>query len=51
MKEVVLRLEVPEGLESKVELAIEKVLKMFLRESKFEIAREILGESELSEDL
>ena len=50
MKEVVLKLEVPKGLEPKVELAVEKVLNMFLREIKFEIAREILEESELSEE-
>ena len=50
MKEVVLRLDVPKGLEPKVELAIERVLNMFLREIKFEIAREILEESELSEE-
>jgi len=50
MKEVVLRLDVPKGLEPKVELAIERVLSMFLREIKFEIAREILKESELSEE-
>ncbi|MCD6402349.1 hypothetical protein J7L36_00640 [bacterium] len=50
MKEIVLRLEVPKGLESKLELAIEKVLNMFLREVRFKIAREILEESELSEE-
>ena len=50
MKEVVLRLEVPKGLEPKVELAIERVLSMFLREVRFEVAREILKESELSEE-
>ena len=50
MREVVLKLEVPKGLESKVELAVEKVLNIFLREVRFEIAREILEESELSEE-
>jgi len=35
MKEVLLRLEVTKGLEPKVELAIERVLNMFLREIKF----------------
>jgi len=50
MREVVLRLDVPKGLESKAESAIEKVLNMFLREVRFEIAREILEESKLSEE-
>ena len=50
MREVVLRLDVPKSLEPKVELAIERVLNMFLREVKFEIAREILEESKLSEE-
>jgi len=50
MKEVVLRLDVPKGLEPKVELAIERVLNMFLREIKFseEQARELAKEVNLS---
>ena len=50
MKDVVLRLDVPKGLEPKVELAIERVLNMFLREIKFseEQARELAKEVNLS---
>jgi len=50
MKEIVLRLDVPKGLEPKVELAIERVLSMFLREIKFseEKARELAKEVNLS---
>ncbi|MBN2251796.1 MAG: hypothetical protein JW724_06965 [Candidatus Altiarchaeota archaeon] len=48
MSEVVLRLDVPRGLEKKVGLAVEKVLTEFLEEIQFSMARDILEESELT---
>jgi len=50
LKEVVLKLDVPKDLEPKVELAVKKVLDMFLREVKFAVAREILEESKLTQE-
>ena len=50
MGEVVLKLEVPTGLEDKVGSAVEKVMSEFLEEIQFSIARDILEESELTEE-
>jgi len=50
MAEVVLKLEVPTGLEDKVGSAAERVLTEFLEKIQFSIAREIPAESELTEE-
>ena len=50
MAEVVLKLEVPSGLDDKIGFASERVLTEFLEEIRFSIAREILAESELTDD-
>ena len=50
MGEITLKLEVPTGLADKVGFAVERVLSEFLEEIQFSIARDILKESELTEE-
>ena len=50
MGEITLKLEVPTGLEDKVGFAVERVISEFLEEIQFSIARDILKESELTEE-
>lgn len=50
MGEITLKLEVPTGLENRVGFAVERVLNEFLDEVRFSLAREILKESELTEE-
>jgi len=50
MEEVVFRLEVPTGMKKQVGAAVEKVLSEFLEDVRYSVAREILEESELTEE-
>jgi len=50
MPEIALKLEVPAGLENKVGFAVDRVLSEFLDEIQFSIARDILEESQLTEE-
>jgi hypothetical protein len=50
MEEVVFRLEVPTGMKKQVGAAVEKVLSEFLDDVRYSVAREILEESELTEE-
>ena len=50
MTEITVKLDVPQGLEDRVAVAVQKALKEFLEEVEFSLANEILEESELTED-
>ena len=50
MAEVVVKLDVPQSLESKFGKALDKVVNEFIEKVKFSVAKEILSKSELTED-
>lgn len=50
MSEIALKLDVPTGYENKIGIAVERILNEFLEGIQFSIAREILKESELTEE-
>ena len=49
MAEVVVKLDVPQSLESKFSKALDKVVNEFVEKLKFSVAKEILSKSELTE--
>ena len=51
MPEVVLRVEVPPGLEQEFKIALERLTTEFIDELKLSVARNILSKSELTEEL
>ncbi|RLF61231.1 MAG: hypothetical protein DRN25_00840 [Thermoplasmata archaeon] len=51
MPEVVIRVEVPEGMQNKFEKAIEEVLKKFIEEIKWSVAQDIISKSKLDEEI
>ncbi len=51
MGEVVIKVDVPEGMQENFEKAIEAVLKKFLEEIRWSVAQEIVAKSRLSEDM
>ncbi len=51
MGEIVIKVDVPEGMQDKFEKAIDSVLKKFFDEVKWTVARDIVSKSKLSEDM
>ncbi len=51
MPEVVIRVEVPEGMQNKFEKAIEEILKKFIEEIKWSVAQDIISKSKLDEEI
>ena len=49
MAEVIVKLDVPQSLESKFGKALDKVVNEFVEKLKFSVAKEILSKSELTE--
>ncbi len=50
MEEIIIKLEVPQGLEDKIKVVIERVVKEIIEEIEFSLAKEILEGSELTEE-
>ena len=50
MDEVVIKVDIPEELKDKFELALAKVVKQFVRRLEFSIADEILSKSKLTDE-
>jgi len=50
MKEIVIKLDVPPGLDGKFKIALEKALKNLEREIKFSLADELLKNSKLTDE-
>jgi len=48
MQEITFKLEVPEGLEQRAGLAIEKLIRRLLEEIEFSLSEDILSESKLT---
>ena len=49
MAEVIVKLDVPQSLESKFGKALDKVVNEFVEKLKFSVAKEMLSKSELTE--
>jgi len=50
MADLTLRLDVPEGFEDRAKLLLERLFKQIQEEIKFSLARDILEQSELTEE-
>jgi len=50
MGKILFEIEIPEGMDEEVKSAVKELLEVFIRETKFSIAKNILKESRLTEE-